>query len=67
MKFVLVGRAKKHPKLKILASKFVPWDLEATHTDLKATRDETSKQPTRASRQAAMIGNKLYHTPGSKG
>ena len=26
------GMAKKHLKLKILVSKFVPWDLEATHT-----------------------------------
>ena len=32
--------AKKHLKLKIFVSKFVPWDLEAT-------RDETSRQPAR--------------------
>ena len=42
-------------------------DLEATLTDLEATRDWTARQPARTSRQAAMIGNKLYHTPRSKG
>ena len=69
-----VERAKTphHLKLKILVSKFVPWDLEATRTlDRKATCDETlrqtSRQPPRTSRQAAMIGNELYYTPGSKG
>ena len=55
-KLVSVGRAKKHLKLKILVSKFVPWDLEATRTwDLEATRDGTSRQPAWTSRQAAMI------------
>ena len=42
-------------------------DLEATPTDLEASRDETSGQPARISRQAAMIRNEPYHTPGSKG
>ena len=37
------------------------------HTDLEATRFETSRQPARTSRQAAMTGKELYHTPGSKG
>ena len=45
----MVGMAKKHLKLKILISKFVPWDLEAvrtqeleaTRTELMATRDES--------------------------
>ena len=42
VKLVLVGRDKKHLKLKILVPKFVPWDLEATHTDLEATRNDSS-------------------------
>ena len=66
-----VGRANKHLKLKILVSKFVPWDpeatrtsdLEATRTDLEATRDLTLRQPARTLRQAAMKRNNL----GSKG
>ena len=55
--------------MKNLVPKFVPLDLEATRTwDLEANRDETSRQPARTSRQPAMIliGNELYHTPGSK-
>ena len=41
VKLVFVRRAKKHLKLKILLSKFVPWDLEATRTwDLEATRTD---------------------------
>ena len=37
---------KNRPKLKILVSKFAPWDLEATRTwDLEATCNETSRQP----------------------
>ena len=32
VKLVLVGRAKKNLKVKILFSMFVPWDLEATRT-----------------------------------
>ena len=35
-KLFSVRRAKKHLKLKIVVSKFVPWDLVATHTDLEA-------------------------------
>ena len=66
-RFIRNGK-KNTKKMKNLVPKFVPldleatrtWDLEATHTDLKATCDWTSRQP-------AMIGNKLYHTPGSKG
>ena len=38
-------------KLKILVSKFVPWDLKVTHTwDLEAIHDGTSRQPTWTSR-----------------
>ena len=37
-KLVSVRRAKKHLKLKILVSKFVPWDLAAT-------RNVSSRQP----------------------
>ena len=40
VKLVSVGRAKKYLKLKILVSKFVPWDLEATRTDLAAGHND---------------------------
>ena len=50
---------KKHLKLEILISKFVPWDLKATRIDLEAGHDRTLRQPAQTSRQAAMIGNEL--------
>ena len=31
---------KKHLKLKTFVSKFVPWDPEASRTDLEATRTD---------------------------
>ena len=34
--------------------------------DLGAGHNRTSRQPTQTLRQAAIIGNELYHTPGSK-
>ena len=46
---------KKHLKLKILVSKFFPWDLEVIRTwDLEATCNGTSRQPARTSRQPAI-------------
>ena len=53
---------KSHLKLKILVSKFVPWDLEATCTwDLKASRDRTSRQPAHGPR-----GNPLWDLEASR-
>ena len=76
VKVVSVGRAKKTHKIENFGFKvcsLVPrGDLHMRPRgnpglDLEAARDQTSRQPTRTSRQAAMIGNELYHTLGSKG
>ena len=55
---------KKHLRLKDLVSKFVHWNLEATRTwDFEATRDETSWQSPRTSRQSAIEPRGKLHGP----
>ena len=68
-KLVLVGRAKNPPKTENFGLKVFPLDHEATCIwDLKATRDETSRQPARTLSQPGIGPRGNPHRPrGRKG